>query len=80
MLWSYFKIIYKNTNIVAEVAAELKDVNERIKAKDSGWEHLEDISVMLRIMDGWNRDKSGSSITQRDGTTEKGTENPHSSV
>lgn len=49
------------TNILTEVAAEQKDVNERIKAKDNGWEHLEDISVMLRVLDVWNRDKRGSS-------------------
>lgn len=39
------------TSILPEVAAEQEDVNERIKAKDNGWAHLEYISVLLRPLD-----------------------------
>lgn len=49
-LWSnFFRALA--TNILPEVAAEQEDVNERIKAKDNGWAHLEYISVLLRLLD-----------------------------
>lgn len=49
-----------------------KNVNERIKAKDNGWEHLEDISVMLRVLHVWNKDKRGGSKSKETVPFKKG--------